>query len=75
MARNKRLMWKNKWSGETGYVKAGMEKKGHFENAATMETARKFKSENECRQAIAILHKIGETTNNVFTIVEAEDVG
>lgn len=72
MARNKRLMWKNKWSGETGYVKAVLEKKGHFENAPTIETARKFKSENECRQAIAILHKIGEGTNNTFSIVDAE---
>lgn len=72
MARLKRLMWKNKWSGDTGFVKAVREKRGYFENAPTIEDARKFKSEKECRDAIAILHKIGEDVNNNFSIVDVE---
>ena len=67
--RNKRLMWRNKWSGETGYVKSIQATKGYFENTFDVNEARKYKSENECLAAIETLSAIGECENNEFEIV------
>lgn len=68
--RTKRLVWENKWSGERGYVKVIRESKGYFENTFDVNEARKFKSDNECAQAIALLEKLGETQNNNFYVID-----
>lgn len=67
--KQRRIMWQNRFSGETGFVKAVKETKGYFENG-TLSEARKFRSDGECNQAIAILNKIGEGANNDFIITD-----
>lgn len=70
MARSKRLVWENKYSGEKGYVKVIRASKGYFENTFNVDEARKFKSTNECEQAIQLLNELGEAQNNNFYVID-----
>lgn len=74
MAKRKlKLKWINKYSGDTGFVKAIRESKGYFENGGVDE-ARGFRYVSECKQAIQTLSKIGEATNNNFVITDENGV-
>lgn len=61
----RKIMWRNRYSGETGFVKAIRESKGYFENGS-VEDAHVFSSDAECRAAIDVLNAIGEGRNNDF---------
>ena len=61
----RKIMWRNRYSGETGFVKAIRESKGYFENGS-VEDAHVFGSDAECRAAIDVLNAIGEGRNNDF---------
>lgn len=66
-----KIMWRNRFSGDTGFVKAVRESKGHFENG-TVDEARKFRTEAECHKTIKLLNEIGEGKNNEFIIAGAD---
>lgn len=61
----RKIMWRNRYSGETGFVKAIRESNGYFENGS-VEDAHVFDGDAECQAAIDILNAIGEGRNNDF---------
>lgn len=65
-----KIMWTNKFSGETGFVKMIKPSKNCFVNTFDKEDARKFRSEAEAKKAIESLIAMGEGENNTFSIVE-----
>ena len=69
--RTLKLMWKNRYSGDTGFVKAVRESKGYFENG-TLDEARRFRTSAECNKAIELLTKLGEAKNNDFIITNSD---
>lgn len=69
-ARNKKIKWTNKFSGECGFVKALVKSAGHFENTFDFGEAKLY-SDAEATRAMKTLSEIGETENNVFEVVFA----
>lgn len=70
-ARKKRkIMWRNRHSGETGFVAVIKTTKGFFENTADINAARTFRSDGECLRAIDELNSMGEGKNNDFIVTD-----
>lgn len=65
------LKWKNKFSGEEGYVAKVKKSAGYFENTFQQEAAKKYKTEQAYNKDIQILNSIGEADNNDFFAIEA----
>lgn len=63
------IMWRNKFSGETGYVKSIKPKAGHFVNTYEQSEAKKYKDENSVNRALDVLVAIGEGNNNYFEVI------
>lgn len=63
----RKIMWRNRYSRDTGFVKAIRESNGYFENGS-VEDAHVFDGDAECQAAIDILNAIGEGRNNDFMI-------
>lgn len=61
----RKIMWRNRYSGDAGFVKAIRESNGYFENGS-VEEAHIFDGDAECQAAIDILNAIGEGRNNDF---------
>ena len=66
-----KLMWTNKFSGETGFVGKVSRVKGYFINAEHKEDAKLYASEKTAAKEIELLGVLGEADNNNFSIVEA----
>lgn len=64
------LKWKNKFSGEEGYVKSVSYKNGYFENTFAKEEAKKYAGKKSLEKELAFLEAIGETVSNEFVIEE-----
>ncbi len=62
-----KIMWTNRMSGETGYVKEIVE--GHFVNTFDKAEGENFKSRRDAEKAIVTLFDIGEGLNNAFEVV------
>lgn len=62
------IQWKNKYSGETGYVKKVNQKLGFFENTFEKENANVFKNKASASRAFNWLTNSNEAENNVFEI-------
>lgn len=62
------LTWRNRFSGETGYVKSISKTEGHFVNTNDVHKAKKYKSDAGAKQALRILNELGETQNNEFFV-------
>lgn len=60
------LKWRNKFSGETGYVKTVSPKSKCFFNTFNKEDAKKYTSEAMLNKDLAFLESIGEMYNNIF---------
>ena len=65
------VRWRNRLSGETGYVKSVKAKLGHFENTWEQTEAKKYISEKAANNDIVLLNEIGEGKDNDFEIVQA----
>ncbi len=65
-----KIRWTNKWSGETGYVKAVEE--SHFINSFDESEALSIRTQKEAEKVIIHLNQCGEGTNNIFDIVKKE---
>lgn len=63
------VKWKNKFSGEEGFVKNIRLFRGYFENTFEMSNARLYCSMHECKTALKVLKQIGEDRQNNFEIV------
>ncbi len=64
------IQWRNRWSGETGYVKSISVKHGYFTNTFSFEEAHKYGSKSAVSKALKDLEKFGETINNEFIVIE-----
>ena len=62
------IMWKNKFSGETGYVGSVSTKNRCFYNA-DRSGAKCYKSEKAAQKAISQITEYGEAENNDFTVI------
>lgn len=67
MARTKvNLKWRNKYSGEEGYVKRTSVNCGYFENTFNKSEAKKYVNTPSVDKELEFLKEIGETANNEF---------
>lgn len=60
------LKWRNRFSGETGYVKSVSPKNHCFFNTFDKAEAKKYTSESMLNKDMEFLAAIGETNNNIF---------
>lgn len=65
------VKWRNRMSGETGYVKTVKGKLGFFVNTWDKNEAKKYLSRTMAERDIVLLNEIGEGKDNDFEIVEA----
>ncbi len=65
-----KLQWRNKLSGETGYVKSVSVKKGYFENTFNKAEAKNYANEGFAKADLKKLESFGEFENNDFTIIK-----
>ena len=70
MADVKHLKWRNRYSGETGYVKSVSLAKGYFINTFDKSEAKQYISDKMISNDLDILLKIGEMDNNDFLTEE-----
>ncbi len=63
------IKWRNKFSGDTGFVKSINKKEGHFVNTFEQDEAKSYSNDKTCATAIKSLHDMGEAENNEFEIV------
>lgn len=66
MKEKKILKWRNKFSGEEGYVKTVSKTRGYFINVYEREEAKKYTNQKQMENDLSILEAIGETENNIF---------
>ncbi len=64
------LKWRNKFSGEEGYVASVSNAKGYFINTFDKAEAKKYASEAATRKDLASLEAFGEFENNEFSTEE-----
>lgn len=60
------LKWRNKFSGEEGYVASVSKAKGYFINTFDKAEAKKYANETSVQKDLATLEAIGESENNDF---------
>ncbi len=60
------LKWKNKLSGEEGYVASVSKAKGYFVNTFDKAEAKKYASAAATQKDLVILEQLGELENNTF---------
>jgi hypothetical protein len=61
------LTWKNRLSGETGYVKTVSKKNGYFINTFNAVEAKSYRSNNDVMKDLEFLREIGEFDRNIFS--------
>ncbi|MBR3761660.1 MAG: hypothetical protein IKK59_02845 [Lachnospiraceae bacterium] len=61
------LKWRNKFSGEEGYVASVSKAKGYFINTFDKAEAKKYASEAAAQKDLATLEALGEFVNNEFS--------
>jgi hypothetical protein len=64
------IKWRNKYSGETGFVESISSKEGHFTNTFEEKEAKGYKSAAIAKRMVSTLTAIGEADNNDFEIVK-----
>lgn len=63
------LKWRNKFSGEEGFVKSVSKANGYFINTWDARYAKVYKGEKTLAKDLETLNMIGETKNNDFFTV------
>ena len=63
------IKWRNKYSGETGYVEKINKKYGYFENTFDESLASIFKTKSTASRALNWLTNSEEGENNTFEVV------
>ena len=64
------LKWRNKFSGEEGFVKSVSKAKGYFTNTWDANEAKEYKGTKTLEKDLLILTEVGETENNEFFTVQ-----
>lgn len=62
------MCWRNKFSGEEGYVKNVSRKKGYFEATKDRKKAKVYKKESLISKDMDFLREIGEMDQNDFSL-------
>ena len=65
------LCWKNRFSGEEGFVKTVSRKKGYFEATKDKSDAKAYVNVGFVNKDMQFLDEIGETKNNEFFCMNA----
>ena len=68
-AMNVVLKWRNKFSGEEGFVKSVSKTSGHFINTFDINEAKHYNRDKQLTNDQNNLELIGETVNNDFFVV------
>lgn len=63
------LQWKNKYSGDIGYVKSVSSKRKCFENTFDEKEAKQYSTASAAARMITMLTAYGEADNNDFTVI------
>lgn len=71
-ASNLNLKWRNKFSGEEGFVQKVVKSQGYFINTFDQSEAKKYRSQKVVDNDIALLTELGEAQNNDFFAVEMQ---
>jgi hypothetical protein len=66
------LKWRNKFSGEEGYVGKVSKSQGHFINTFDVNEAKQYRARKLVENDLKLLEELGESANNDFFAVEAE---
>lgn len=66
MAVKVNLKWRNRFSGEEGYVASVSKAKGYFINTFDKAQAKKYASEASTQKDLVTLEALGEFENNEF---------
>lgn len=64
------LKWRNRYSGEEGYVKTVSRAKGYFTSTFNPAEAKSYRSQKEVEKDLAFLYEIGEMLSNDFFTVK-----
>ena len=64
------IKWRNRWSGEEGFVKGISIKNGHFINTYDITEAHVYVKKSSISTALTTLKNIGETEHNDFFTIE-----
>lgn len=66
------IVWRNKYSGEQGYVAAVSVKEKHFISTHNRENAKRYYDRAAAKCAVTKLTSYGEAVNNDFEIMLAD---
>jgi hypothetical protein len=66
------LKWRNKFSGEEGYVGKVSKAQGHFINTFNPDEAKRYTARKLIENDLKTLEELGEAVNNDFFPVEVE---
>ena len=67
------IKWTNRLSGESGFVKRVLLKKGYFENTYDQPKAKNFDSKELAEEQIKLIKNLpNENKDNVFEVIEVE---
>ena len=64
------IKWRNRYSGEEGFVEKISVKEKHFVNTYDPNKAHLYTRKSSLTSALKTLEDIGETVNNVFYVAE-----
>jgi hypothetical protein len=64
------LKWRNKFSGEEGYVGKVSKKNGCFINTFNPAEAKRYTNRKSIDNDLVVLAELGETVNNDFFVCE-----
>lgn len=64
------IKWRNRWSGEEGFVESVSKKAGHMTATFDIKKAHKYSTKGALTSALNTLAACGEAQNNEFQCVE-----
>ena len=64
------LCWRNRFSGEEGYVLSVSPKKGYFESTKDRTKAKVYVNNGLFQKDMLFLNSIGETNQNEFYLIQ-----
>lgn len=68
------IKWRNRYSGDTGYVASISEKNRHFNNTYNINDAKRYINKSYAKGTITKLMNYGEGNNNDFEILWDVDI-
>lgn len=67
-----KIMWTNKYSQESGYVKSVKKKDGYFINTFDFDAAKSYASESSAKAQVNVLKTLKDGDNNDYRVLAVE---